>query len=104
TIGRNAGDGMNSLAFVRKKEAELLVPLYDRYPLKLERGAGVYVYDDRGRKYLDFLSGIGVNALGYNHPAVRRTIARMSARLIHASNLFFPDYHGVLAARQTQLS
>ena len=42
---------MSSLAAVRKREAALLVPLYDRYPLKLERGAGVYVYDDRGRKY-----------------------------------------------------
>jgi acetylornithine/N-succinyldiaminopimelate aminotransferase len=95
---------MKSLAAVRKKESELLVPLYDRYPLKLERGAGVYVYDDRGRKYLDFLSGIGVNALGYNHPAVRRTIAQMSARMIHVSNLFYTDYQAALAERLTKLS
>ncbi|MDP9268380.1 MAG: aspartate aminotransferase family protein [Acidobacteriota bacterium] len=95
---------MSSLAAVRKKESVLLVPLYDRYPLKLERGAGVYVYDDRGRKYLDFLSGIGVNALGYSHAAVRRTIAQMSARMIHVSNLFYTDYQAALAERLTKLS
>src|SRR3954471_9921441 len=95
---------MSSLAATRKKEAALLVPLYDRYPLKLVRGSGVYVYDERGRKYLDFLSGIGVNALGYNHPAVRRTVAQMSARLIHVSNLFYTDYQAALAERLTKLS
>jgi acetylornithine/N-succinyldiaminopimelate aminotransferase len=96
---------MSSLAATRKKEAAVLVPLYDRYPLKLERGDGVYVYDDKGRKYLDFLTGIGVNALGYNHPAVRRTIARMSARgMVHLSNLFYTDYQAALAERLARLS
>jgi acetylornithine aminotransferase/acetylornithine/N-succinyldiaminopimelate aminotransferase len=91
---------MSSLAATQKKEAAVLVPLYDRYPLKLERGDGVYVYDDKGRKYLDFLTGIGVNALGYNHPAVRRTIARMSGRgMVHLSNLFYTDYQAALAER-----
>ena len=91
---------MSSLAATKKKEAAVLVPLYDRYPLKLERGDGVYVYDDKGRKYLDFLTGIGVNALGYNHPAVRRTIARMSGRgMVHLSNLFYTDYQAALAER-----
>jgi len=96
---------MTSLAAIQKKEAAVLVPLYDRYPLKLQRGAGVYVYDERGRRYLDFLSGIGVNALGYAHPAVRRTIAQQAARgLLHVSNLFYTDYQAALAARLTQLS
>lgn len=96
---------MTTLAAIQKKEAAVLVPLYDRYPLKIARGAGVYVYDERGRRYLDFLSGIGVNALGYNHPAVRRTIARQTARgLVHVSNLFYTDYQAELAARLERLS
>ena len=96
---------MKTLAQTQKREAALLVPLYDRYPLKLERGNGVYVYDERGRKYLDFLSGIGVNALGYNHPAVRRTVTEMTRRgMVHLSNLFYTDYQAALAERLTKLS
>jgi len=96
---------VTTLAAIKKKEAAVLVPLYDRYPLKIARGAGVYVYDERGRKYLDFLSGIGVNALGYGHPAVRRTIAQQSARgLVHVSNLFYTDYQAELAGRLEKLS
>jgi len=96
---------MSSLAATQKREAALLLPLYDRYALKIVRGNGVHVWDEKGRRYLDFLSGIGVNALGYNHPAVRRTIAQMSARgLIHLSNLFYTDYQAALAERLTKLS
>ncbi|HET7872083.1 MAG TPA: aspartate aminotransferase family protein, partial [Terriglobales bacterium] len=68
------------------------------------KGRGVYVYDDKGRKYLDFLSGIGVNALGYAHPAVSKTIARQSKLLIHTSNLFYTEYQGKLAAALTKIS
>src|SRR3954463_655283 len=95
---------MPSLAAVAKAEAALLLPTYDRNRVLFREGRGCYLFDDRGRKYLDFLSGIGVNALGYNHPAVRRTIAQMSARLIHVSNLFYTDYQAALAERLTKLS
>jgi acetylornithine aminotransferase/acetylornithine/N-succinyldiaminopimelate aminotransferase len=96
---------MSSLAATQKKEAALLLPLYDRYALKIVRGNGVYVWDEKGRRYLDFLAGIGVNALGYNHPAVRRTIAQMTGRgLIHLSNLFYTDYQAALAERLAKLS
>lgn len=93
-----------NLEQVSKLESKLLLATYDRYPVMLRRGRGVYVYDDRGRRYLDFLSGIGVNALGYAHPAITKTIARQSKLLIHTSNLFYHEYQAKLAAALTKIS
>jgi acetylornithine/N-succinyldiaminopimelate aminotransferase len=93
-----------NLEQVSKLESELLLSTYERYPVLLRRGRGVYVYDDKGRRYLDFLSGIGVNALGYAHPAISKTIAQQSKRLIHTSNLFYHEYQARLAAVLTRLS
>jgi acetylornithine/N-succinyldiaminopimelate aminotransferase len=93
-----------NLEQVKKLEAKLLLATYDRYPVLLRKGQGVHVYDDKGRKYLDFLSGIGVNALGYAHPAISKTIARQSKLLIHTSNLFYTEYQGKLAAALTKIS
>jgi acetylornithine aminotransferase/acetylornithine/N-succinyldiaminopimelate aminotransferase len=67
-------------------------------------GRGVYLWDSKGKKYLDFLSGIGVNALGYGHHAIQAVVARQSAKLIHVSNLFFHEYQAELAKRLTKLS
>ncbi len=86
-----------ALDSIKKKEAALLLPTYDRYQVLLERGEGVHLYDDKGRKYLDFLSGIGVNALGYGHPAILQAIQEQSAKLIHSSNLFFHEFQAELA-------
>jgi acetylornithine aminotransferase/acetylornithine/N-succinyldiaminopimelate aminotransferase len=93
-----------SLEAVMKKEAALLVPTYDRYQVLLRKGKGVYVYDASGKKYLDFLSGIGVNALGYGHPAISKVLARQAGLLVHSSNLFFHEYQGELADRLTRLA
>ena len=93
-----------NLEAVMKKEAALLLPTYDRYQVLLRKGKGVYVYDASGRKYLDFLSGIGVNALGYAHPAITKVMARQAELLVHSSNLFFHEYQGELAERLTRLS
>lgn len=93
-----------NLEQVSKLESKLLLSTYERYPILLRRGRGVYVYDDKGRRYLDFLSGIGVNALGYAHPAITKTIAQQSKLLIHTSNLFYHEYQGQLAAALTKIS
>jgi acetylornithine/N-succinyldiaminopimelate aminotransferase len=93
-----------SVAKLKAREEKFLLATYDRYPVALAKGKGVYLYDDADRKYLDFLSGIGVNALGYAHPAVERTIADQSRKLIHTSNLFYHPYQGELAARLTKNS
>jgi acetylornithine/N-succinyldiaminopimelate aminotransferase len=89
---------------VRKLESKLLVSTYDRYPVLLHKGRGVYLYDNKGHRYLDLLSGIGVNALGYAHPAITKTIAQQAKLLVHTSNLFYHEYQGRLAAALTRIS
>jgi acetylornithine/N-succinyldiaminopimelate aminotransferase len=93
-----------SLASVIRSEEQLLLPTYDRHKILFERGRGVYLWDSRGNRYLDFLSGIGVNALGHAHPAIQATLKRQAARLIHVSNLFFHEYQAELAKRLTKIS
>lgn len=93
-----------SLAAVKQAESNLLVSTYDRYPLLMKRGKGVYLYDAEGKKYLDFLSGIGVNALGYGHPAVTRVLVQQAKKVVHLSNLFFHDYQSALAKKLGEIS
>jgi acetylornithine/N-succinyldiaminopimelate aminotransferase len=93
-----------SLASVSRMEARLLLPTYERQPILFVRGRGVYLWDSQGKRYLDFLSGIGVNALGHNHPAIQATIKRQAGRLIHISNLFFHQYQAELAQELTRIS
>ena len=93
-----------SLASVSRMEAKLLLPTYERQPILFVRGRGVYLWDSKGKRYLDFLSGIGVNALGHNHPAIQATIRRQAGRLIHISNLFFHEYQAELAQELTRIS
>lgn len=89
---------------ISKLESKYLLSTYERYPVMLKQGRGVYLYDDKGRRYLDLLSGIGVNALGYAHPVISKTIARQAKLLIHTSNLFYHEYQGKLAAALTKIS
>jgi acetylornithine/N-succinyldiaminopimelate aminotransferase len=93
-----------SLAAVMRAESQLLVPTYDRHPVLFTNGHGVYLYDSKGKRYLDFLSGIGVNALGYGHPAIQKVLSRQSQKLIHVSNLFFHEYQAQVARRLTRMS
>ncbi len=80
-------------------EREVLLQNYARYPLVLARGKGCYVYDLEGRRYLDFITGIGVNALGHAHPRILKVIREQAALLIHTSNLYYHQYQGPLAKR-----
>jgi len=93
-----------TLASVSQRESKLLLSTYDRHQILFERGRGVYLWDSRGKRYLDFLSGIGVNALGHNHPAIQRVIKRQASRLIHISNLFYHEYQAELAEMLTGMS
>ena len=87
---------------IRAAEQRLLLSTYDRSPVLFVDGQGVYIQDENGTKYLDLLSGIGVNALGYNHPAIVDTIARQSRALIHTSNLYYHEGQAELAMRLTE--
>jgi len=87
---------------IRAAESRLLLQTYDRNPLLFVAGQGVHITDENGTKYLDLLSGIGVNALGYGHPAIEETIARQSRALIHTSNLYYHEGQAELALRLTE--
>jgi acetylornithine aminotransferase/acetylornithine/N-succinyldiaminopimelate aminotransferase len=93
-----------SLAAVSRLESKLLLPTYERQPILFVRGRGVHLWDSNGKRYLDFLSGIGVNALGHAHPAIQAVIRRQAGRLIHVSNLFFHEYQAELARLLTHIS
>jgi acetylornithine/N-succinyldiaminopimelate aminotransferase len=85
-------------------EREFLVQNYARYPLVLERGEGCYVYDVDGKRYLDFIAGIGVNALGHAHPRIVKVIREQAGLLIHSSNLYYHRFQGALAKKLAQVS
>src|ERR1700758_2353362 len=90
------------LEAIQAAEEKLLLPTYERNPILLVDGAGMHLIDDSGVRYLDLLSGIGVNALGYAHPAVVETINRQSRKLVHPSNLYFHEGQAELAMRLTE--
>ncbi len=75
-----------------------LMATYGRLPVRFERGAGPWLWDDRGRRYLDALSGIAVCGLGHAHPAVTRAIHEQSGKLLHTSNLYDIPLQQELAA------
>lgn len=79
--------------------ARHVVPTYGRFPLALAKGKGARVWDEDGREYLDFTSGIAVNALGHSHPALQKAIAAQAGELVHTSNLFLTRPQALLAAR-----
>jgi acetylornithine/N-succinyldiaminopimelate aminotransferase len=85
-------------------EKQYLLQNYARYPLVLHRGRGCYVYDTSGKRYLDLIAGIGVNALGYAHPQITKVIREQAGLILHTSNLYYHEYQGPLAARIAQTS
>jgi len=89
---------------VRALELQHVLQIYRRFPVVFERGDGVRLFDDRGRAYLDFISGIGVASLGHAHPALARAITAQASTLIHTSNLYFHPLQGELAARLSALT
>jgi acetylornithine/N-succinyldiaminopimelate aminotransferase len=93
-----------SLASVIRAEQKLLLPTYDRQKVLFTRGNGVHLWDSKGKRYLDFLSGIGVNALGHGHPAIQKVLKRQARKLIHTSNLFYHEYQAELAKGLTKIS
>lgn len=76
-----------------------IIHTYNRFPITLEAGNGMYVYDEHGKEYLDFVAGIAVNSLGHNHPKLVRAITEQAARLIHVSNLYWTEPQVSLAKK-----
>jgi predicted acetylornithine/succinylornithine family transaminase len=95
---------MSNTEEIIQRERQFLLQTYSRYPLVMERGKGVFLYDIEGKKYLDFVAGLGVNALGHAHPRIVKTIREQAAKVIHLSNLYYNEYQGRLAEKLCQLS
>jgi acetylornithine/N-succinyldiaminopimelate aminotransferase len=93
-----------NLEQIREAEAVLLLATYERYPLLMTGGEGVYLETADGVRYLDLLSGIGVNALGYAHPTIENAIVKAATAPLHLSNLFFHEGQAALALRLTRAS
>jgi acetylornithine aminotransferase/acetylornithine/N-succinyldiaminopimelate aminotransferase len=93
-----------NLVGTQAAEKTLLLQTYDRHPILLTRGEGVHLYDDAGNRYLDLLSGIGVSALGYGHPAITKAITAQAETLLHTSNLFYHAGTANLAMKLTEIA
>jgi acetylornithine/N-succinyldiaminopimelate aminotransferase len=83
---------------------QYLLQNYDRYPLMVDSGEGCYLIAADGRRYLDLVAGLGVNAFGYAHPRLTATLVQQAARVVHTSNLVFHRHQGMLAERLCHLS
>jgi acetylornithine/N-succinyldiaminopimelate aminotransferase len=95
---------MTKLEQIQAAESKLLIHTYDRFPVLFVAGEGVHLIDDQGNRYLDLLSGIGVNALGYGNKVIEEAIAKQSCTLINASNYYFNDKMADLAERVTRIT
>ncbi len=73
----------------QKLESKYFMPIIKRMPVTLVRGKGVRVWDDKGREYLDFTAGWGVNSLGHCHPAMVKALIEQAKTLIQTSNQFY---------------
>ncbi len=89
---------------VLKDASRHLMNTYKRSDMIFTHGRGCYVFDQNGKKYLDFLGGIAVNALGYSYPDLVKTIRREAGRAVHVSNLFHNPFQGPLAAKLAKWS
>lgn len=87
----------NDVAAVQALFQKNVVPSYGRFDIALSHGAGNYLYDVTGKRYLDFGGGIAVTALGHAHPAITEALIEQSRKLVHVSNLYYHEPQGRLA-------
>jgi len=89
---------------VLEQGKKTIMNTYNRFPIVLEKGDGMYVYDENGKKYLDFVAGIAVNSLGHNHKKLTETIEKQARTLIHCSNLYWTKPQVSLASKLVENS
>lgn len=97
---RQNAEALASLAH----DAEVLLPVYARFPVVMERGEGVFLWDSSGNRYLDLMAGLGVNALGHAHPRLLAVMTAQASQLVHLSPQYANRYPGELAERLCALS
>jgi len=89
---------------IKNESAKAFMPTYARFEFAPVKGEGACLYDEEGRKFIDFTSGIGVNALGYGHSAWVKAVGEQAANLQHISNLFYCESQTILAKKLTEAS
>ncbi len=94
---------MNTASTTRELFDRYVIPTYGRFDLRLARGQGTEVWDEAGKRYLDFGAGIAVTSIGHCHPRVIATMQRQIATLVHTSNLYYTRPQGELAERLVRL-
>src|SRR5882762_559625 len=82
---------------IKKLTDQYIFHTYKRNPVTIKRAQGSWVWDDKGKKYLDFFSGLAVSGIGHALPPVVAAINSQSKKLIHASNLFYTEPAALLA-------
>ena len=102
--GKGSSAGGASANHVLQDVSRHVMNTYKRTDMIFTHGRGCYVFDQHGKKYLDYLGGIAVNALGYSYPDLVKTIRREAGRAIHVSNLFHNPFQGPLAAKLAKWS
>ena len=91
----NVGDKMN----IKELTNKYIMNTYGRFDLALVKGDGVTLFDENGKSYIDFASGIAVNNLGYNNKVINSAIMEQLGKLIHVSNYFYTEPQGLLAEK-----
>jgi predicted acetylornithine/succinylornithine family transaminase len=92
------------LSKVVEAESKYLLSNYQRFPLLVDKGRGCTVYDYSGKRYVDLLAGIAVNALGYNHPRINNIFRKQIKKAVHICNLFYHPYQAQLGKRLVELA
>lgn len=90
--------------YVKGLENEYILQVYRRAPAVMVRGQGVHLFDVEGRRYLDFISGVGVASLGHCHPKLTAAISEQANTLLHTSNLFYHPLQGEVAQRLARMT
>lgn len=83
---------------------DCVMPTYARQPVAFDRGEGVWLWDESGKRYLDAISGVAVCSLGHAHPAVQQALCEQAGRLVHTSNIYRIPRQEQLAAELVRLS
>ena len=81
-VGFHAQEDLTGLSFL-ERDAAVMLPVYARFPVVMERGEGVFLFDHAGKRYLDMVAGLGVNALGHAHPRLLAAMTEQAGKLIH---------------------
>ena len=100
---RDAGKGTTASEILRRDEQHL-IPVYSRYPVVMESGQGCRLTDVDGKRYLDMMGGLGVNALGHGHPRMIAAMVDQAGKMIHLSPQYSNQWPSLLAERLCALA